>query len=76
GAMRLGDLGSIYASPVAAGNHVYITDLAGTTMVITRGERPQPVSVNVLGEPVSASLAFASGQLFIRGEQHLFCIAE
>ncbi|MFN3192924.1 MAG: PQQ-binding-like beta-propeller repeat protein [Aureliella sp.] len=74
GAMRLGDLGSIYASPVAAGNHVYITDLDGTTMVITRGTRPQPVSVNVLDEPVSASLAFASEQIFIRGDRHLYCI--
>lgn len=74
GAMRLGDLTSIYASPVAAGGYVYITDLDGTTMVISDTEIPRPIAVNVIGEPVNASLALAGNQIFIRSEKHLFCI--
>ena len=75
GAMRLGDLGNIYASPVAAGGHVFVTDLQGTTMVIAAGPIPRKVSVNRLDEKVSASLAFAGSRILIRGESHLFCIA-
>lgn len=74
GTMRLGALGSIYASPVAAGKHVYVTDLFGTTMVVEFGENPRPVAINPLDEPVNASLAFYRKRILIRGEKHLFCI--
>lgn len=76
GAMRLGPLGNIYASPVAAGGHVYITDLSGVTQVITHTEAPRSVSVNPIGEKVSASAAIAGPEIFLRGEKHLFCITE
>ncbi len=76
GPMRLGALSSIYASPVAAAGNVYVTDLEGTTMVISGGEIPRAVSVNPLGENVNASLAIAGNRIFIRGEHHLFCIAQ
>ncbi len=76
GAMRLGALGNIYASPVAGGGYVYITDLDGVTLVITQSEIPRVVGVNPLGEAVSASAAIVDREVFIRGERHLFCIAE
>lgn len=76
GAMRLGDLGNIYASPVGAGGNVFITDLDGTTMVIAASEIPRVVAVNQLGEKVSASLAIADEDLLIRGDKHLFCIRD
>ncbi len=76
GAMRLGELGNIYASPVGGGGYVYITDLNGKTMVIANSEIPRVVGVNALGEKVSASLAIAGAEIFIRGEEHLYCIAE
>ena len=76
GPMRLGALGNIYASPVSDGRHVYVTDLNGRTQVITTAEQPQVVSVNELGESVSASVAIADDELFIRGEHHLFKIRE
>ena len=76
GAMRLGELGNIYASPVAAAGHVFVTDLDGTTQVITSTDIPRVVAVNRLGEPVSASVAIVGSQIFVRGEKHLFCIAE
>ncbi len=76
GPLRLGALTNIYASPVAAGDYVYVTDLEGTTMVIQSGEVPRALAVNQLDEPVSASVAIAGNQLFIRGEEHLYCIGE
>ena len=53
GAIRLGSLGNIYASPVGAGGHVYVTDLDGVTMVLTHSEIPRTVAVNRLGEKVA-----------------------
>ena len=76
GAMRLGGLRNIYASPVAAAGKVYVTDLDGVTQVISASEIPRNLAVNRLGERVSASAAIVGGQLFLRGDKHLFCIAE
>jgi outer membrane protein assembly factor BamB len=74
GAIRLGSLENIYASPVAANGFVYVTDLSGTTEVITHGDIPRTVAVNRLEENVNASLAIVDDEIFIRGEQHLYCI--
>lgn len=76
GPMRLGSLGNIYASPVSAAGHIYVTDLEGNTMVVTAAEVPRVVSVNALNENVNASLAIAGKQIFIRGVEHLYCIAQ
>ena len=75
GPIRLGSLGSIYASPVGANGYVYITDLSGTTEVITHTEIPRTVAVNRLDENVNASLAIVGNEILIRGEKHLFCIS-
>lgn len=76
GAMRLGELSNIYASPVAAGKNIYITDLDGTTLVLAAGVVPRAIAVNRIHESVNASLAIAGNHIFIRGEKHLFCIGE
>ncbi len=75
GPIRLGSLGNIYASPVGANGYVYVTDLNGTTEVITHSEIPRTVAVNRLDENVHASLAIVGNQILIRGEKHLFCIS-
>ncbi len=75
GPIRLGSLGSIYASPVGANGFVYITDLSGTTEVITHSEIPRTVAVNRLDENVNASLAIVGNEILLRGEKHLFCIS-
>lgn len=74
GTMRLGHLGNIYASPVAANGHVYVTDLHGTTMVVSHNRSPEVVAINRLDEPISASAAIEGDEIFLRGEKHLFCI--
>jgi outer membrane protein assembly factor BamB len=75
GAIRLGEIGNVYASPVGAGGFVFVTDLKGVTMVLSHSEIPRQVAVNELGESVSASIAVAGNALLIRGEKHLYCIA-
>ena len=72
---RLG-LETIYASPIAAGGYVYLTDRSGKTVVIEDSDELKVVSKNELGETVDATPAPVGDELIIRGEQHLFCIAE
>jgi outer membrane protein assembly factor BamB len=75
GTMRLGPLTNIYASPVSAGGNVFVTDLEGSTLILSDTEIPRIVAVNSIGESVNASLAIAGNEIYIRGDKHLFCIA-
>lgn len=75
-ASRIPGLSNIYASPIAAGGHVYLTDRSGTIVVIEDSDTLRVVATNAIGETVDATPAPVDGQLFIRGEQHLFCFAE
>lgn len=76
GAIRLGGMGNIYASPVAGGGRVYVTDLDGKTVVISHDDTPKVLAVNLLDEEFSASAAIVGRELFLRGKTHLYCIAE
>lgn len=73
---RLPKLKTIYASPVAANGHVYFTGRSGTTVVIKDAPDLEIVATNSLGETIDATPAPVDSELFIRGENHLFCIAE
>ncbi len=73
---RIPGLDNIYASPIAAGGHIYLTSRNGTTVVIKDAEKLQIEATNNLDETVDATPAPVDNQLFIRGEKHLFCIAE
>ena len=75
-AERINGLRNIYASPIAAGGHVYLTDRSGTTVVIKDSSQLQIVATNSVGEGIDATPAPVDNELFIRGEKHLFCIAE
>lgn len=75
GATRIPGLNSIYASPIAAGGHVYLTDRSGTIVVIKDSPKLEIVATNSMGETVDATPAPVDNELFIRGEKHLFCIA-
>lgn len=69
-------LRTTYASPVAAGGHVYLSDRDGLTVVIKDADDYQEVATNDLGETIDATPAPVDNQLFIRGERHLYCIEE
>ncbi len=76
GPERIAGISSTYASPIAAGGHLYLTDRSGTTVVIKDAESLEVVATNSVGEGVDATPSPVGNQLFIRGERHLFCIAE
>lgn len=70
---RIG-LSRIYASPIAANGHVFLSDRDGTTVVIKDDAKLDIVATNSVGETVDATPAPVDNQLFIRGQEHLFCI--
>ncbi len=76
GPFRLGALSNLYASPVAAADRIYLTDRDGSTMVLKHGDSPEPIGVNQLDEPISASAALSGKDLFLRGDNHLYAIRE
>ena len=67
---------NVYASPVAAAKRLYLTDLRGTTLVLSTGDVPEILARNALDDEFYASAAVAGDALFLRGLRHLYCLAE
>ena len=73
---RLPDISMIYASPVAAAGHVFITGRDGTTLVFKAGDTFEVASTNKLDGEFDASAAIVGDEIFMRSKSHLYCIAE
>jgi outer membrane protein assembly factor BamB len=71
---RLGE--QFHASPVAAGDRVYIATKEGSVKVIASGSAFKLLADNPMGETIVASPAISNGHIFIRGEKHLFCVGK
>lgn len=70
--------GTYYASPVAAGGHLYFTSLADGTITVLKAGTPQPevVAANPpLGERTAATPAIAGNTLYVRTAGHLYAFA-
>lgn len=64
------------ASLMTAGDRVYYLDDDGNSKVLKATTEYEEMADNKLGEATYASMAASRGQLFIRGEKHLFCIGK
>ncbi len=64
-----------WASPILVGDMVYLCGHDGKTYIFKLGREYSLIGTPDIGEPIFASPAFLDGQVFIRGMQHLFCIA-
>jgi outer membrane protein assembly factor BamB len=71
---RIPGVNSTYASPVAAGGHVYLTDRNGTITVIKDSPTLEVVATNAVGEPIDATPAPEGRDLFLRSERSLICV--
>ena len=71
---RLGDV--FTASPIAADGKIYLLGESGKTVVLEAGRTFRIVAENALSERSLASPAVSEGQIFIRTDQHLFCIGK
>ncbi len=70
------NMGKQYASPVLADGLVYMPNDEGVTTVIKPGKAFEMVARNEIGEQMIASAAISNGKIFLRGEEHLFCIGK
>ena len=75
GPERLPDIRSVYASPVAVGDRIYVPGREGTTLVIRAGREFEVVTRNALDDGFDASPAPAGDELYLRGQNYLYCIA-
>ncbi|QDT04430.1 outer membrane biogenesis protein BamB [Rubripirellula lacrimiformis] len=73
---RLPDIKSVYASPVAAADRIYLTGREGTTLVIKHGKTFEVIATNTLDDEIDASAAIVGGQIFLRSKTHLYCISK
>ncbi len=63
-----------YASPILVGDLIYLIDREGITHIYKASKEFELISEPNLGEGVVSSPAFADGQIFVRTEEHLYCI--
>lgn len=69
--------GLIWASPVLAGDRLYVTNQRGTTVVFRANpEKFELLAENDLGEASNSTLAIADRQVFLRTFENLYCIEE
>jgi outer membrane protein assembly factor BamB len=73
---RLSGLRGAYASPVGAAGRVYLVGRNGTSMVIKNADELETLATNELDEPIDASPAAVGKELFLRGHNSLYCIAQ
>ncbi len=75
GPERLQGMNRIYAPLVGTSDRVYIAGLAGMTFVIKNGSEFEVLAKNKLDEGTGASPIIAGDELYLRGTEHLYCIA-
>jgi outer membrane protein assembly factor BamB len=76
--VRLVGMREVYASPIAAGEHIYVTDRSGVTAVLRDDPEDGLVLVgqNALDDRISASLAIVGDEILVRGDRFLYCIGK
>jgi outer membrane protein assembly factor BamB len=75
-AERFEDLKNVYASPVGADGRIYLAGRSGVTLVLKNSGKVDILATNKLEDGFDASPAIAGKELFLRGHNYLYCIAE
>jgi outer membrane protein assembly factor BamB len=75
-AEKIEALPSIYASPVGANGRVYLVSRNGPAVVLKNSGKLEVLATNKLDERFDASPAIAGNEIFLRGREFLYCLAE
>ncbi len=70
------ELGNIYASPVAAADRLYVTDLEGRTLVLDVEDPSEVLATNTISDGCRGSLAVVGDRIYYRGAEFLYCLAD
>jgi outer membrane protein assembly factor BamB len=73
---RLEGLRQMYSSPAAANGYVYIAGRRGGIIVLKDAPEYEVVSTITMEDGFDASPVVAGDEIFLRGENYLYCIAE
>ncbi len=72
-------MGGDYGSPILADGKVYFVRHSGDMFVLKAGDKLEQLAVNRLstaeGEEFNSTPAASGGELFIRSNKHLYCVA-
>jgi outer membrane protein assembly factor BamB len=68
--------GTYSASPIMGDGKIYITSEEGLTTVVKAGPAFEVLAENQINEFVLSSIAISDGQLFLRGDKHLYAIGK
>lgn len=71
---RIRGLRQVYASPVIAAGHVYLTGRDGTTVVIKDAPSIEIVATNMIDEPMDASPVIVGDTIYLRTGKHLYAV--
>jgi outer membrane protein assembly factor BamB len=66
--------GPFSASPVAGDDKLYLVNEEGTTFVIDTKSDDRVIGTNPIGETILGSAAISGGRVYLRSDQHLYCI--
>ncbi len=73
---KLEGLKNVYASAVGAAGRIYIADRDGNVLVIKHSDSFEVLAVNTLDDGFDASPVIVGDELYLKGENHLYCIAK
>ena len=68
--------GSSWSSMLLAGDKIYLPNQAGDVFVLRAGPKFEIIATNATGESTNSSLAADNGELFMRTDKGLWCIAQ
>lgn len=72
---QLEEIKGIYASPAGADGRVYFVGRNGVTYVVNSSEKFEVLAVNKLDAKIDSSPAFFDNEIYLKGKQYLYCIA-
>lgn len=65
-----------YASPIMVEGKIYLLGMDGTMYIIRESETFELLAQSSIGEAAVSTPAFVDGYIYIRGNNHLYCISE
>lgn len=72
---QLEEIDGIYASPAGASDRIYFVGRNGVTYVVNSSEKFEVLAVNKLDDKIDCSPAFVDDEIYLKGKQYLYCIA-
>jgi outer membrane protein assembly factor BamB len=73
---KMDEIKGVYAPPTAAAGRVYFVGRNGVTCVLKPSDSYEVLAVNTLDDKIDCSPAFVGDEMYLKGKQYLYCIAQ